>query len=172
MTDESIQDRILAAAERRARSCGYNGFSFRDLADEVGIRSASIHYHFPTKADLGLALVRRYTQRTADILGDPGALSVIAAEQRVADLFREALASHDRMCLCGILGAERDVLPPALETAVADYFRMLLAFLEEAGGKTTVPGRPVAFLARLEGALILARTLRDRQVFEDAVAQM
>ena len=54
---------LLNAAERRVRRSGYNAVSFRDLADDVGIKSASVHYHFPQKADLGVALVERYARR-------------------------------------------------------------------------------------------------------------
>src|SRR5579862_1588267 len=56
----STRDRILDIAQRLIQSRGYNAFSFDDLAEELDIRTASIHYHFPTKADLGIALLRRY----------------------------------------------------------------------------------------------------------------
>ena len=54
---------ILDVAERRIRAHGYNGFSFREIADEIGIKSASVHYHFPTKADLAAAVAKRYRER-------------------------------------------------------------------------------------------------------------
>ena len=60
---------ILDAAEGFARQTGYNGFSFRDIAAEIGIKSASVHYHFPTKGDLGAALARRYAERFFERLG-------------------------------------------------------------------------------------------------------
>ncbi len=60
---------ILDAAERFARQAGYNGFSFRDVAAEVGIKSASVHYHFPTTGDLGAALAGRYADRFFERLG-------------------------------------------------------------------------------------------------------
>jgi TetR/AcrR family transcriptional regulator, transcriptional repressor for nem operon len=53
-------DQLLDATERRMRAGGYHAVSFRDVAADVGIRSASVHHHFPQKADLGTALVRRY----------------------------------------------------------------------------------------------------------------
>ena len=53
---------LLDSAEQAVRQRGYNGFSYADLAREIGIRKASIHHHFPTKADLGLALIERYNQ--------------------------------------------------------------------------------------------------------------
>lgn len=109
MTDLSMRDRILDAAEVRARRGGYNAFSFRDLADDVGVKSASVHYHFPTKSDLAEVLTLRYAERARERLGDPAELSADEAIARVTALFREALIRDDRMCLCGLFGAERDV---------------------------------------------------------------
>ena len=54
---------LLDLAERAVRSRGYDGFSYADLARAQGIRKASIHYHFPTKADLSQNLMARYHTR-------------------------------------------------------------------------------------------------------------
>ncbi|MCP5910237.1 TetR/AcrR family transcriptional regulator, partial [Klebsiella pneumoniae] len=43
---------------------GYNGFSYADIAVSIGIRKASIHHHFPTKADLVASLIDRYIRQT------------------------------------------------------------------------------------------------------------
>jgi TetR/AcrR family transcriptional regulator, transcriptional repressor for nem operon len=59
------REMIMAAARLTMQAGGYNRLSFRELAKKVGIRSASIHYHFPTKGDLGAALARRYTEDAA-----------------------------------------------------------------------------------------------------------
>lgn len=160
-----MREQILAAAEKRARVGGYNGFSFRDLADDVGVKSSSVHYHFPTKADLGAALAQRYTEHAKARLGGPEGLSPDEAIARVTLLFRDALLVEDRMCLCGLFGAERDSLPPAVEAAVAGFFHMLLAFLGASVGEAT---RAAQLLAQLEGGLILARTLRDPALFDQA----
>lgn len=55
----------MAAAKRTAQARGYGGLNFRDLAAEVGIKAASIYHHFPSKADLGAAVARRYWEDTA-----------------------------------------------------------------------------------------------------------
>jgi TetR/AcrR family transcriptional repressor of nem operon len=54
---------IMDAAERRIRTSGYNGFSFRQIAADVGVKSSSVHHHFPTKPALAAAVARRYTDR-------------------------------------------------------------------------------------------------------------
>lgn len=170
MSDTTMRDRILDAAEARARRGGYSAFSFREIAGDVGVKSSSIHYHFPTKPALAEALALRYTERAREMLGDPTKLLAGDATTRVTSMFRNALVRDDRMCLCGLFGAERDVLPPEVAVAVAGFFRMVLDYLG-----TTIPdgpphGTPEAVLARLEGALILARSLRDESVFDLALA--
>jgi TetR/AcrR family transcriptional repressor of nem operon len=165
-----MRDRILDAAEGRARRGGYNAFSFRELAEDVGVKSASVHYHFPTKPELAEALTRRYAERARERLGDPAELTAEVALARVTALFRDALVKDDRMCLCGLFGAERDVLPPAVNAAVASFFRHILDYLRTEFGDGTRVATPEAILARLEGALILARSLRDPAVFEVSIA--
>ncbi|GCD57345.1 hypothetical protein NBRC3222_2682 [Acetobacter pasteurianus NBRC 3222] len=64
ITHESSREAILAAARKAAQTRGYNGLNFRELAKEVGIKPASIYYHFPSKADLGMAVARRYWEDT------------------------------------------------------------------------------------------------------------
>ncbi len=167
--DLSARDRILDAAEARARAGGYHGFSFRDLAQDVGIKSASVHYHFPTKADLAAALARRYTSRAQDRLGDPADLSPEEAVARVTALFRDALLKDDKMCLCGLFGAERDTLPPEVAVATGGFFRLILEYLATAFGRDWIGPPPAAILAQLEGALIVARTLREPALFETGI---
>lgn len=164
--DTAARDRILNAAEVRARTGGYHGFSFRDLAEDVGVKSSSVHYYFPTKGDLGEALAKRYTARAKEYLGDPAGLSPTEAIARVTQLFRDALLKDDKMCLCGLFGAERDALPPAVATATGDFFRLVLHYLTTAFGAEWAGERPAAILARLEGALIVARTLKDVALFD------
>lgn len=169
MSEPSMRDRILDAAEGRARRGGYNAFSFRELAGDVGVKSASVHYHFATKPALAEALVLRYADRARERLGDPAELTADEALERVISLFREALIRDDRMCLCGLFGAERDVLPPSVDEAVAAFFRMLLEYLASAFRDDVRFGAPEAVVARLEGALIVARSLRNPALFDSAI---
>src|SRR6201990_3514009 len=102
------RETILAAAKRTAQAHGYNGLNFRDLAVEVGIRAPSIYHHFPSKADLGAAVAKRYWQ---DAAAD---LETIAAEasdpvralQRYPQIFRKSLESNNRLCLGSFMSAE------------------------------------------------------------------
>ena len=168
--EDSMRERILDAAEDRAREAGYHGFSFRDVAADVGIKSASVHYHFPTKAALAEALTERYQDRALQKIGAPQ--SPVEAFDRAAALFRHAIAVEDRMCLCGLFGAERGGLPAEVAQATERYFRRLIEALEQPAAREGAPYRAETILAALEGALLLARALGDAEAFERVVADL
>lgn len=162
-------DEIMDAAERRIREAGYNGFSFRDLAADVGIRSASVHHHFPTKAALAAAVARRYADRfLGAVEGERG--DRLVAAWRAA--FRRALREDGRMCLCGVLGAEAGALPPEVAAEARRFFERGAACLARAhGGPAAAAGDAgLRVLATLEGAMLLARALGDPAAFDRATA--
>ncbi|MEM6476630.1 MAG: TetR/AcrR family transcriptional regulator [Pseudomonadota bacterium] len=163
---------ILDAAETRARTGGYNGFSFRDLAEDVGIKSASVHYHFPTKEALGAALTERYTMRAIESLGDPAGLNELEAFDRVAALFVHANEVEDLMCLCGLFGAETAGLPEPLVAEVKAYFEALTSWLSDAlQGQNSVLHAEM-IVATLEGALIMSRTSADKDLLRRLQARL
>jgi TetR/AcrR family transcriptional regulator, transcriptional repressor for nem operon len=112
---------IMDAARAMVQARGYNGLSFRDLAKEVGVKSASVHYHFPTKGDLGAALARRYADEAIEIFDGflEASQDVGACLRMYTDVFRSALSNDNRMCLCGIMAAEHDDLPAEVRAEVA-----------------------------------------------------
>ena len=167
-----MKEEILNAAERRARRAGYNGFSFRDLADDVGIKSASVHHHFPTKAALVEALADRYLERTRVELGDPERLSARAAIKRVAELFLVSNESQDQMCLCGLLAAEADAIPESLLPKVAAYFELLERWLGAALKHAGQAPKPIEVVASLEGAILMARARRDPAVLRSVISAL
>ncbi|WP_300532546.1 TetR/AcrR family transcriptional regulator [Maricaulis sp.] len=171
-------EEILDAAERLARRGGYGGFSFRDLAGAVGIKSASVHYHFPTKEDLGVAMTQRYNDRFLDSLGDPRD-SRSPEQKRAAFIagFRTALVEENLMCLCGVLGAESACLPEPVADAARAFFDRtrdwLGAALESDPDLVDDQAREAAALelvARLEGAMIMAQCMKDVSVFDRVTA--
>jgi TetR/AcrR family transcriptional repressor of nem operon len=175
-------EEILDVAERMARTGGYNGFSFREIAKAVGIKAASVHYHFPTKDDLGAAVARRYTERFLATLGDaddPAALPGTLL-RRYVDIYRKALRDQDLMCLCGVLGAEIGHLPALVAVEAKRFFERNIEWLTKVFDRAsagTWPGcdsRAAALraIAALEGAMILARTMADASVFEDVAASV
>ena len=106
---KSTKDLLLDAAEQRIRTSGYNGFSFRDLANDLGIKSSSVHYHFTTKEDLVEGTVNRYTKTLLAALGDPADLVVKGQNPIVAfaKAYEASYLQSKAMCLCGVLAAEK-----------------------------------------------------------------
>ena len=171
------RDRILDVAEAMIRTQGFNGFSFREIAKQVGVKSSSVHYYYPTKGDLGAAVTRRYTDRFLDSLGDPvdAPEDANAVIETMRDLFRKTLVEDRRMCLCGMLGAEISDLPEEVAGETAQFFTRSVDWLVASltgtkWGKKAKPQkvRQVALktIATLEGALIMARTLDDLSIFK------
>ncbi|MDI7066393.1 TetR/AcrR family transcriptional regulator, partial [Klebsiella pneumoniae] len=127
------RENILAAAKKVAQAHGYGGLNFRDLAEEVGIRAASIYHHFPSKADLGAAVARRYWEDSAAALDALLAQSSdpLRCLRQYPDTFRTALANDNRMCLCSFMAAEYDDLPEAVQKEVQTFTDVNVAWLSK-----------------------------------------
>lgn len=168
----------MAVARKMVQTRGYNGLSFRELAKEVGIKSASIHYHFPTKGDLGAALAKRYTE---DGLKYLEGLRTRSDDLRVwmkgyTDIFRLALVNDNRMCLCGIMSAEFDDLPPEVRTEVEAFnslnVRWLTQVLSVCRPQLSQEERQqqaLAIYAAVEGAQLIARGRDDISVYDQTI---
>src|SRR3954462_6192034 len=115
--------RVLDVAERLVQVRGFNGFSYADVASELNVTKASLHYHFPGKAELGEALIARYGARFAqaleDIDSDGG--DALAKLQAYAAIYGDVLRDR-RMCLCGMLAAEYGTLPTPMREAIVGFF--------------------------------------------------
>jgi len=117
------KEAILAAARQSAQAHGYTGLNFRDLAAEVGIKAASIYHHFPSKADLGEAIAKRYWEDTA---ADLDALLTEASDpdqalRQYPLIFRRSLENDNRLCLCSFMSAEFDDLPEPVKKEVQAF---------------------------------------------------
>lgn len=161
-------DAIMDAAERRIRDAGYSGFSFREIAADVGVKSASVHYHFPTKESLAASVARRYTQRFLS------AVDREIAEGRDAVMawnmaFRRALRGDGKMCLCGVLGATSGHLPNEVMIEARRFFQLGLEKLTENGLSRS---RAMQVMATSEGAMLLANVLSEPSAFDEATAAL
>ncbi|HKH90732.1 MAG TPA: TetR/AcrR family transcriptional regulator [Gemmatimonadaceae bacterium] len=162
-------DQLLDVAQELAQTRGYNAFSYRDLAERVGIRSASVHHHFPAKGDLGRALVARYRDRFSDALRGIGAAGGGASAKLAAyvELFRSTYEQGGRLCLGGMFAADLPTLPPEVQEQVRGFYADNEAWLTrilDAGRRASeldFEGSPrdaaAALLDGLEGALLAAR---------------
>ncbi len=174
---------ILDSAEQLVQRRGFNGFSYADVADELGLTKASLHYHFAGKAELGQSLLQRYTTRFT------GALAAIDAEDLPAPgklraycgLYRTVLAEK-RMCLCGMLAAEYETLPVSMRAAVVDFLdrnRKWLASLLDTGrsaGELRFNGSAEegaeSILAGLEGAMLVSRPYGSTDILDSVTERV
>ena len=181
--DADTATRILDVAERLVQVRGFNGFSYADVASELGITKPSLHYHFAGKAELGEALIGRYAARFAEALaeidreGGDAATKLDAYAGLYADVLRE-----ERMCLCGMLAADYDTLPKPMRDAVIGFFddnevwltRVLGQGEDEGslrlGGSASEAAQ--AIIGGLEGALLIARPYGDVDRFQAAATRL
>ncbi|GAN69203.1 TetR/AcrR family transcriptional regulator [Acetobacter orleanensis] len=159
---------IIVSAERLIREGGYNGFSFREIATEVGVKSASVHYHFATKSDLAATVARRYTERFMVAIDD-----AMKCETNVRivwiNAFRRALVEDGKMCLCAVLGTTSNSLPVSVQTETRRFFECALDKLNLSGLTET---QSVHILSTLEGAMLLSLIFSKTSVFDQAVKEL
>src|SRR5579862_8457330 len=123
MATAGTADRILDIAEGLVQTRGFNGFSYADVAAELGITKASLHYHFASKADLGEALITRYSERFLAALNEiDHDLGTAAAKLDAYAALYADVARGRRMCLCGMLAAEYQTLPDPIREDVVTFF--------------------------------------------------
>lgn len=162
---------ISTTAETLLRSAGTDGFSFADLAQAADIRKASVHYHFPTKADLTASVLRDYTARFWDALDDvPAAAPPAQKLQALVALYRDAMEDGSKLCLCVALSVTPHSLDPSITDAVRDFHNRLADWITDALGATdTAPA--LALLANLQGAQLVGRSFAGTATFDTIAAQ-
>lgn len=180
MTNEAVTgsgDRILIAATKIAQAHGYGGLNIRELAQDVGIKAASIYHHFASKADLAAAVARRYHEEAAAALealsmasGDP-----LVSLRRYPETFRKSLECDNRMCLSSFMAAEYDDLPELVKKEVQAFADVNVAWLDkslQAAGVATADDsreRACAIYAAVAGAQLMARGRADIALFDTLI---
>ena len=176
-TGVSSRDKILAAATQIAQAHGFSGLNMRTLADVLGIKAASLYYHFPSKADLAAALAKRYWQDSAATLDALAVDASTPAEclRRYSDTFRKSLENENRICLCSFMTAEYDDLPEPVKVEVRTFSEVSVTWL----GKVLVAGafvgardaenRARAIFAAITGAQLMARGRLDIPLFDTLI---
>jgi TetR/AcrR family transcriptional repressor of nem operon len=181
--ERDTASRILDSAESLVQIRGFNGFSYADVAGELSLTTASLHYHFPGKAELGRALITRYAQRftaalaVIDERGGDAPAKLRAYARLYADVLRD-----QRMCLCGMLAAEYQTLPAPMREAVIGFFDENETWVEAvlaAGrddGSLAFEGSPREaarlIVSALEGAMLVARPYGGVERFEAAAERL
>lgn len=182
-TRSKTAEEILDIAEMLIQTRGYSASSYQDISEVLGIRKASIHYHYPSKTDLGVAVIERYAERFE------GALDAIAQDRSKSALdmlecytqpYLEFGDTPDRVCLCGALAGEILALPVEMRRRVENFFeahhkwltRIVQRAVKSGECRLAEPPKKIASMifGALQGALLVKRTTGDAAQLRDVVA--
>jgi TetR/AcrR family transcriptional regulator, transcriptional repressor for nem operon len=183
LAGSDTSDRILKIAEHLVQTRGFNAFSYADIAAELNLTKASLHYHFPSKAKLGERLVERYQ---SDFLAalvhiDKSCNGSGAKLNAYVGIYADVL-ENGRMCLCGMLAADYVTLPETIKDRLRSFFEANEAWLTgvlqqgRANKQLTFAGPPIEWarfvVGALEGAMLLARSHDDPRRFRSAAERL
>jgi TetR/AcrR family transcriptional repressor of nem operon len=159
-----VKTAILDSALRRMQAGGFNGFSYREVADDVGIKTSSIHYYFPTKEDLAVAVIRRWSENTAAHIDKE-----FAKDQdpiRVwTKAFRGTVMAEPHMCPCTVLGASAHDLPTQVAAEIKSFFNMCQNKMISQG---LSKAKATEFLSTIIGAMVVANALHETTAYDRA----
>jgi len=176
-----MKDQILNSAQKLVQQRGFNGFSYADIAEEVGIRKASLHHHFATKTDLGLALIESYSTLLGNELNRIGSLPVQADDKLRAyiSIYRDTLDA-DRMCMGGMLATEALTLDAVMLPGLQHFFAINTDWLTELliEGKSqqifslssSAANHARLLVSTLQGALMIARATGNLDAFNQTTS--
>jgi TetR/AcrR family transcriptional repressor of nem operon len=177
------KEKILNSAQRLIQQSGANGFSYADIAAEVGIRKASLHHHYSTKTDLIVALIDRYCQQV-DLL-----LAAIESESRSGEeklqgyfsLYKGSMDAN-KVCVGGMLSAEMLSLDEAITPFLTRFFVGHVAWLAkvlkegEQEGDFILHHAPEShagmIVSTLQGALMVSRGMQEKTFFDNTTASL
>jgi len=176
MKKQANYEEILTVAESLTQTKGYNAFSYRDIAERVGIKTSSIHYHFPSKADLGKAVVKKHLESLAEalrpLLDDKKLSSRKKLELFIDGIVAKTYLDHKKMCLGGMLASDVLTLPEAIQKEVQQFFIRIEGWLKQLLAeaverkefkleKKELQTEASFILSLFEGSLLLARLFQD-----------
>ena len=168
---DDARSKILETAQNLAQSVGYCGFSFRDIAQEIGIKSASIHYHFPTKDDLIIELSQKYREDFFQQLAELNRDST-GPEERIKALiqiFQTVLVDENRMCLCGMMAADAELLSDEARSEIMRFYHESIGWLSDQWaqlGHKDPKAQAIDTFVSLEGAMLISRMATSHEPFE------
>jgi len=177
MKNNSTRDHILDSAQALAQTRGFNAFSYADIATELGVKKASIHYHFPSKSDLEVELLERYRMSFIAELDSIESKVERSTERlrRYVDLYSATL-DNKRICLAGMMASEVGAVPGPLAAMLSVFFEEQISWLAKvmAAGKSagelsfseSAPSQASVFLAALQGGLLVANVMESDAVFK------
>ncbi|HAT2073197.1 TPA: TetR/AcrR family transcriptional regulator [Legionella pneumophila] len=175
MNISNTKEWILAVAEALIQKDGYNAFSFKDIATAINIKTASIHYHFPSKEDLGVAVISWHADKIATVLSDISNNSSLSTKEKIQKFFDAILTitynAENKMCLGGMFASDFQSLPVSIQNQAKKFFELIIEWLKgvlEADGYDNESSLSIAkqIISLIEGGLLLARLYGDETFLE------
>ena len=174
---------ILNLAESMLQDKGFNGFSYAHIASELGVKNAAIHYHFPTKEDLTVAVIQRYRERFR-LWVNNSRVNNLSPEEKLDwffSIYTNMRADKGKVCLVGSMETEFNSIPEGLQSEVQALHQEMLGWLGTMlndgrdAGVFRFHGEPAnkaaLVMSTLQGGLQMARAL-GTQKFYDVIEQI
>ncbi|MBL8080708.1 MAG: TetR/AcrR family transcriptional regulator [Anaerolineales bacterium] len=171
----NTQRAILDLAESFLQDVGYNGFSYAHISAVLEVKNAAIHYHFPSKEELGCAVIKRYRDRF-QLWVNNARVKDLSPEKKLdwfIGIYTNMRADNGKVCLVGSLEAEFNSIPTSLQEETKALNKELLVWLEStlAEGREAgvfrfngdASGKAAVILSSVQGALQMARALGPRK---------
>lgn len=170
-----VREKILSVAESLVQMGGYNAFSYKNIAKIVGVKTSSIHYYFPNKSDLGVAIIERHIQMLCDELSQLNDKKISCKKKLelfIDNIIKNTYSSDRKMCLGGMFASDVLTLPENIQVAARSFFQRLQDWVKELFAesikqnefsieKKDIKSETLFIFSLIEGALLLARLFQD-----------
>ncbi len=178
-TPATTRDQILCHAQKLIRMRGCNGFSYRDLAEHVGVKTSSIHYYFPCKDDLlyeAICAYREHARAMRQSIDE--SLQADVKLERFIDIVGK-LTEEGELCLCGAMAADVASVPDRVSHEVQMFVQdnevWLTKVLAEGGEQGSlrkhddVAAAGRALFATIQGSGLVCRLFKTTDRLYDAI---
>ncbi|PWB23770.1 TetR/AcrR family transcriptional regulator [Flavobacterium sp. HTF] len=126
----TTKENIITKADQFIRDKGYNAFSFKDISNDIGIKTASIHYHFPTKSDLGVATIREHIDRCETLIKKVANESPLKKLEAFLDV-QTQIKYENKVCIVGSLATDLNTLDESIKTELKKFAELVLNWITE-----------------------------------------
>ncbi|SEW43454.1 transcriptional regulator, TetR family [Chitinophaga sp. YR573] len=177
---QDTKERIIELADRLIRTRGFNAFSYKDISDPLEIKNAAVHYYFPSKTDLGIAVINQEIEKLAINKLYWATFPENEQLQFFFDVFYQR-SKQGYICLMGSLSPDYETLSAAMQEKVQhmseDVLEWVTLCLENGRKKQLFHfegdayNRALLVVSNMISSLLLAR-VTGKEVFEKISNQL
>ncbi|BDU26869.1 TetR/AcrR family transcriptional regulator [Flavobacterium sp. GSB-24] len=124
----TTRESIIEKADQLIRDKGYNAFSFKDISNDIGIKTASIHYHFPTKSNLGVATIKEHIERVEILKEKVANESPLTKLQAFLEV-QAKIKKENKVCIVGSLATDLNTLDDSIKTELQQFAQLVITWL-------------------------------------------